>query len=84
MSERVLPSKARRPVSISNTTQPNAQMSVRRSTGAPRACSGLMYGAVPITTPLWVASVDTNAASRSDGVRLGQAEVEHLDDAVRW
>ena len=36
------PSNARRPVSISKSTQPNAQMSVRRSTGLPRACSGLM------------------------------------------
>ena len=33
---------ARRAVSISNSTQPNAQMSARRSTGRPRACSGAM------------------------------------------
>ena len=39
------------PVSISNTTHPNAQMSVRLSTGFPRACSGLMYAAVPRITP---------------------------------
>ena len=38
----VSPPKARRPVSISNRTQPNAQMSVRLSTGLPRACSGLI------------------------------------------
>ena len=38
----VSPSKALRPVSISKSTQPNAQMSVRLSTGCPRACSGLM------------------------------------------
>ena len=31
--------------------QPSAQTSVRRSTGLPLACSGLMYGAVPSTTP---------------------------------
>ena len=37
-----LPRNARRPVSISYSTQPNAQMSVRRSTGWPRVCSGLM------------------------------------------
>ena len=28
--------------------QPKAQMSVRLSTGCPRACSGLMYAAVPM------------------------------------
>ena len=32
----------RRPVNISNSTQPNAQMSVRLSTARPRACSGLI------------------------------------------
>ena len=36
------PAKARRPVSISYSTHPNAQMSVRLSTACPRACSGLM------------------------------------------
>ena len=36
------PSKARRPVSISYSTQPNAQMSLRLSAGVPFACSGLM------------------------------------------
>ena len=38
----VSPPKARRPVSISKSTQPNAQMSVRLSTALPRACSGDM------------------------------------------
>ena len=38
----VSPENAARPVSISNSTHPNAQMSVRLSTGLPRACSGLM------------------------------------------
>jgi hypothetical protein len=33
---------ALRPLSISYSTQPNAQMSVRLSTARPRACSGLM------------------------------------------
>ena len=41
------PRKQARPVSISNSTQPNAQMSVRRSTLRPLACSGDMYAAVP-------------------------------------
>ena len=42
VSERVSPANATRPVSISYSTQPNAQMSVRLSTGLPRACSGLI------------------------------------------
>jgi hypothetical protein len=42
VSETLSPSNARVPVSISYSTQPNAQMSARRSTGLPRACSGLM------------------------------------------
>ena len=36
------PAKARVPVSISKSTQPNAQMSVRLSTALPSACSGDM------------------------------------------
>ena len=42
---------ARLPVSISKITHPNAQMSARLSTGWPRACSGLMYAAVPSNMP---------------------------------
>ena len=42
VSETVSPRNAGRPVSISYSTQPNAQMSVRLSTAFPRACSGLM------------------------------------------
>ena len=41
-SEISSPSNARRPLSISNTTTPKAQMSARLSTVLPRACSGLM------------------------------------------
>ena len=41
------PPNARFPVSISYSTAPNAQMSARLSTVFPRACSGLMYAAVP-------------------------------------
>ncbi len=48
------PSNALRPVSISKSTQPKDQMSVRRSTGFPRACSGLMYAAVPRIVPRMV------------------------------
>jgi hypothetical protein len=36
------PSKAGRPVSISNRTQPNAQTSLARSASCAFACSGLM------------------------------------------
>ena len=44
MSVTVSPAKARAPVSISNSTQPNAQRSVRASTVWPRACSGTHVG----------------------------------------
>ena len=37
------PSKARRPVTISYSTAPNAKMSLRGSTSAPSSCSGDMY-----------------------------------------
>lgn len=47
----VSPENAATPASISKRTQPNAQMSERRSTRLPRACSGDMYAAVPISTP---------------------------------
>jgi hypothetical protein len=40
---RVLPSNAFRPVSISNSTHPNAKMSVRASASIPSICSGAMY-----------------------------------------
>ncbi len=42
VTEMSSPSKARRPVSISYSTTPKAQMSARRSTALPRACSGAM------------------------------------------
>lgn len=41
-SETVSPSNGLRPVSISKSTHPNDQMSVRRSIAFPRACFGLM------------------------------------------
>ncbi len=47
----VSPANSVRPVSISYSTTPNAQMSDRLSTGRPRACSGAMYAAVPRMTP---------------------------------
>ena len=51
VSDTVSPGNALRPVSISNRTEPNAQISVRLSTVFPRACSGLMYAAVPRIVP---------------------------------
>ena len=42
VSATVCPRNGGRPVSISKSTQPNAQMSARSSTSWPRACSGLM------------------------------------------
>ncbi len=42
ISTTVSPVYSARPVSISDSTTPNAQMSARRSTGLPLACSGLM------------------------------------------
>ena len=55
VSDTVSPSNNRRPASISNTTTPKAQMSARLSAARPRACSGLMYAAVPIIMPSAVA-----------------------------
>ena len=45
---------ARRPVNISYKTHPNAHTSLRVSAGLPRACSGLMYAAVPRIIPACV------------------------------
>ncbi len=66
-------------------------MSARRSTARPRACSGLMYAAVPRMTPAAVARAVSvgecvtcgelpEAGSASQ--RLRQPEVEELDPAV--
>lgn len=46
---------ARRPATISYSTQPNARMSVRASTSRPSSCSGAMYGRVPSRSP-WAVS----------------------------
>ena len=54
VSDTSSPTKARSPVSISNSTTPNAQMSERRSVVFPRACSGDIYAAVPMITPICV------------------------------
>ena len=45
------PLNARRPVSISKRTHPNAKMSDRASAGCPLTCSGAMYPTVPRSVP---------------------------------
>src|SRR5262249_36532878 len=74
VSETVSPSNSWRPVSSSYNTAPNAQMSARLSTAAPRACSGDMYAAVPIITPAMVARMvsvgeDTGSPATVSGDR---------------
>ena len=87
----VSPWNACRPVRHSYSTQPNDQMSERLSTARPRACSGLMYAAVPRITPALVAAGRSSSATptrfgsepgRSGAARLGEAEVQHLHRAV--
>ena len=85
VSEMVSPANAVRPVSISYRTQPNAQMSVRLSTVWPRACSGLIYLAVPRMIPSRVTPV-VGACNLAREIGCGgfrQTEVEHLDRAIR-
>ena len=62
VSDTVSPPSNWRPVSISYNTAPNAQMSARRSTGLPRACSGDIYAVVPRIHP---ARVGTSSRSGS-------------------
>ena len=50
------PVNGRVPVSISKSTTPNAHTSTRWSTTLPLACSGAMYAAVPMITPICVAA----------------------------
>ena len=52
----VSPVNSRCPVSISKSTTPNDQMSPRLSTVLPLACSGDIYAAVPMITPICVAA----------------------------
>ena len=57
--------KRRLPVSISKHTHPKAQMSARLSTASPLACSGLMYEAVPTTTPSTASTASDFASPKS-------------------
>ena len=85
----VRPSNVARPVSISNRTQPNAQMSALLSTLSPRACSGDIYAAVPRITPCCVAAslsvgeFDRFTFSPISGKCLRQSKVQYLHFAVR-
>jgi hypothetical protein len=54
VSDTVSPRNAARPVNASKRQHPNARMSVLLSRTFPRACSGLMYAAVPRMTPVSV------------------------------
>src|SRR5215469_13075215 len=85
----VSPSNAGIPVSISYSTQPNAQMSARRSTDLPLACSGDMYPAVPSNTPAAVAAtlmvgevVDVSLRAIS-GQRLRQSKIKNPGLTIR-
>ena len=69
---------------------PNAHTSARLSARCPRACSGLMYAAVPRIIPacviagvVIVGDIDALGDGRRGGLhRLRQPEVEHLHRAV--
>ena len=76
------------PVSISYSTQPNAQMSARRSTGLPFACSDDIYAAVPGNTRACVAirvivgelKLSIDAASPS--IAFAKPKIQDLHDIV--
>jgi hypothetical protein len=61
------PSNARLPVSISKSTHPNAQMSLRASASRPFACSGAMYAAVPSKVPTPVTNAGDVIVGDIDG-----------------
>ena len=71
VSEMVAPVNNCFPVNISKSTTPNAQMSARLSTVEPRACSGDIYAAVPMITPICVAMAvsvgDSKKSPAGDG-----------------
>ncbi len=74
------------PVRSSYVTTPHANSSVRTSTVSPRICSGDRYHGVPTSPPssdCVFRVVERRAARDVDLHALGDAEVEHLHDAVR-
>ena len=85
----VSPRNARRPVSISYSTQPNAQMSValvdrRARAPAPGSCTRRAQddAVARVTRPSRSATVPDHRSGAVARDCLGQAEVEHLHDAV--
>ena len=85
---------ARTPVSISHSTHPNAQMSLRLSTAFPRACSGPAYGAVPRMAPPIVGSSASESLrgapdpsdqrpSTSAAAELRESEIQHTSPRRR-
>ena len=87
VSETSSPSKTLLPVSISKSTTPNAQTSARLSAVFPRACSGDIYAAVPMITPIWVAAAVSVGHCEGSPVGLGferlcEPEVQDLHGPV--
>ena len=73
------PVHAGAPRASSQSTIPAANTSARASIGSPRACSGLMYPALP----LMASSISCAASSaRRRVVRVRDPEVAHLDFAL--
>ena len=65
-------------------------MSLRRPTGFPRACSGLMYAAVPKITPIWVMAgvvmvgdLDASAEVPAGSIAFANPKSKHLHRPVR-
>ena len=82
------PENAGRPVTISYSTQPRANTSVRGSAARPSSRSGAMDGTVPISEPVRSAAAPRSSSRRRVGRRdrahdLGQAEVHQLDTLPR-
>ena len=68
----LVPSNARRLVSILYRTAPNANMSVRASAGRPSICSGAMYWTVPSRAPaLFPSSAGRQAPPRPATTPVG-------------
>ncbi len=92
----LLPSNARRPLSISSSTAPNANKSDRASASFPSSCSGAMYcrvprivpapvsGAAAVTVSICVAAAPVDAGNPGRPRRhLRQPEIQHLHSAGR-
>ena len=84
----VAPVNAGAPARSSWSTAPSDQISARRSTGFPFACSGDMYAAVPSMTPACVAArlsvgeFERLLEPASALKAFGQTEIENLNLSV--